>query len=103
MYSFEILRENVSFQFLSLRQSVRDQRSLLNVSALKSPMTVDEIAAALAAKNVPFLFVTGYGPGSLPKAFAETAMLPKPFSQEQLIATVASLVEAPAVVYRLRK
>jgi CheY-like chemotaxis protein len=64
---------------------------------------VDEIAAALVAGNIPFLFVTGYGQGSLPKAFAKTAMLSKPFSHEQLIATVASLVEAPATVHRLRK
>jgi hypothetical protein len=47
--------------------------------------------------------VTGYGPGSLPKAFAKTAMLSKPFSQEQLVAAVASLVEAPASVLRLRR
>jgi two-component sensor histidine kinase/CheY-like chemotaxis protein len=64
---------------------------------------VDEIAAALAARNIPFLFVTGYGSGSLPKAFAKTAMLSKPFSQEQLVAAVALLVEAPVAVHRLRK
>ena len=64
---------------------------------------VDEIAAALAARNIPFLFVTGYGPGSLPKAFAKTAMLAKPFSQEQLIAAVASLVAVPATIHRLAK
>jgi signal transduction histidine kinase/DNA-binding response OmpR family regulator len=64
---------------------------------------VDDIAAALAARNIPFLFVTGYGPESLPKAFAKTAMLAKPFSQADLAAAVASLVEAPATVHRLRK
>jgi signal transduction histidine kinase/DNA-binding response OmpR family regulator len=64
---------------------------------------VDEIAAALAARNIPFLFVTGYGPASLPKAFAKTAMLSKPFSQEQLIAAGALLVEPPAAVHRLRR
>jgi signal transduction histidine kinase/DNA-binding response OmpR family regulator len=64
---------------------------------------VDEIAAALVARNIPFLFVTGYGSESLPKAFAKTAMIIKPFSQEQLIAAVASLGEAPATVHRLRR
>jgi signal transduction histidine kinase/DNA-binding response OmpR family regulator len=64
---------------------------------------VDEIAAALAARNVPFLFVTGYGRESLPQAFAKTAVVSKPFSQEQLIAAVTLLVEAPATVHRLRK
>jgi signal transduction histidine kinase/DNA-binding response OmpR family regulator len=64
---------------------------------------VDEIAAALTARNIPFLFVTGYGPGSLPKAFAKTAMLSKPFSHEQLLTAAAALVTAPAGVHRLRQ
>jgi len=64
---------------------------------------VGEIAAALAARNVPFLFVTGYGRESLPQAFAKTAVLSKPFRQEQLIAAVRLLMEAPATVHRLRK
>jgi signal transduction histidine kinase len=63
---------------------------------------VDEIAAALTARNIPFLFVTGYGPGSLPKPFAKTAMLAKPFSHEQLLTAAATLVTAPAGVHRLR-
>jgi signal transduction histidine kinase len=66
-------------------------------------LAVDDIAAALAAGNIPFLFVTGYGPESLPKAFAKTAMLSKPFSEDQLIAAVTRLVHAPAAVYRLRQ
>lgn len=56
---------------------------------------VDEIAAALTARNIPFLFVTGYGKESLPKAFAKNGVVPKPFSQEQLIDAVALLVEVP--------
>ena len=64
---------------------------------------VDEIAAALTARNIPFLFVTGYGPGSLPKAFAKTAMLSKPFSHEQLLTAAATLVTVPAGVHRLRQ
>jgi CheY-like chemotaxis protein len=64
---------------------------------------VDEIAAALVARNVPFVFVTGYGADSLPKAFAKTAMLSKPFDEKQLIAAVAFLGQAPAAVHRLRR
>jgi signal transduction histidine kinase/DNA-binding response OmpR family regulator len=65
--------------------------------------SVDEIAAALTARNVPFLFVTGYGPESLPHAFAKTAMLSKPFSHRELIAAAAGLVETPANVHQLRR
>jgi signal transduction histidine kinase/DNA-binding response OmpR family regulator len=64
---------------------------------------VDDITAALAARNVPFLFVTGYGRESLPHAFAKTAVLSKPFGLEQLVAAVTLLVEVPATVHRLRK
>jgi hypothetical protein len=64
---------------------------------------VDEIAAALAAHAVPFLFVTGYGPESLPKAFAKTSLISKPFNQGELVAAVASLVKTRAIVHRLRK
>ena len=52
--------------------------------------SVDEIAAALTARNVPFLFVTGYGAESLPQAFAKAPILSKPFSHDQLIAAAAS-------------
>ena len=64
---------------------------------------VDEIAAALAARSIPFFFVTGYGPESLPKAFAKTSILTKPFSQEELVAAVALLVNSAATIHRLRK
>jgi CheY-like chemotaxis protein len=62
---------------------------------------VDEIAAALATRNISFLFVTGYGVGSLPKAFAKTHHPAK--TLQQLVAAVASLVEAPDSVHRLRQ
>jgi DNA-binding LytR/AlgR family response regulator len=43
------------------------------------------IAERLAALNIPFAFVTGYGPDvRLPAAFANTPRLLKPFSAEAL-------------------
>jgi CheY-like chemotaxis protein len=86
---------------LGIIESASLDAALLDANLRGHP--VDGIAAALAARNVPFLFVTGYGPESLPQAFAKTAMLPKPFGQQQLIAAVSSLVHAPATVHRLRK
>src|SRR5208282_2961430 len=55
--------------------------ALLDANLRGDPVT--EIASALAALNVPFLFVTGYGPESLPKGFGGTLMLSKPFGQDQ--------------------
>jgi len=63
---------------------------------------VDEIAAALTRRNVPFVFVTGYDPESLPQAFRYAPILSKPFSQQQLIEAAAGLVERRRDVVRLR-
>ena len=53
---------------------------------------VDEIAAALTRRNIPFLFVTGYGPDSLPADFRHVTILSKPFSQSHLLESAARLV-----------
>ena len=63
---------------------------------------VDDIAAALTRKGVPFVFVTGYGPEALPSSFARARVLKKPFTEEQLREAAASLVQQPRQVLRLR-
>jgi PAS domain S-box-containing protein len=59
---------------------------------------VDEVAAALARRNIPFAFVTGYARDALPSGFRDTLVLGKPFSNEQLLAIVEVLL-----YQRLRK
>ncbi|EYD77297.1 signal transduction histidine kinase [Rubellimicrobium mesophilum DSM 19309] len=54
---------------------------------------VDEIAAALTRRNIPFAFATGYGAEGLPRSFQQVRVLAKPFSEEQLIGTVVALLE----------
>ena len=46
---------------------------------------VDELAAALTRRNIPFAFVTGYGRESLPTAFAAAPMLTKPVDTAALV------------------
>jgi CheY-like chemotaxis protein len=41
-------------------------------------------AAALAAKNVPFAFSTGYGSAGLPAAWRDRPTLQKPFTNDQI-------------------
>jgi PAS domain S-box-containing protein len=53
---------------------------------------VDEIAAALTKKGVPFAFVTGYGREALPAPFREALIVEKPFSQDQLIAVLKRIL-----------
>jgi PAS domain S-box-containing protein len=86
---------------LNIIESTSLDAALLDANLRSQP--VDEIAATLTRRNVPFLFVTGYGPESLPQAFAKTAMIAKPFSHQQLVEAAALLVEQPADVHRLRE
>ena len=57
---------------------------------------VDEIAAALSGRGVPFIFVSGYGRETLPRAFATAPLLGKPFSPEQLVESVGTMLRKAA-------
>ena len=49
------------------------------------------VADILAKRGVPFVFVTGYGEGSLPDPYRSRPALQKPFQAEQLKSTLAEL------------
>jgi PAS domain S-box-containing protein len=53
---------------------------------------VDELAAILTQKSIPFAFVTGYGRDALPQAFRESPVLFKPFNVDQLLGVVSALL-----------
>lgn len=67
--------------------------ALLDVNLSGHP--VDELAAALTQKGIPFAFVTGYGREALPRGFAQAVMLSKPFSRNQLHHTAEVLLRRP--------
>jgi DNA-binding response OmpR family regulator len=76
--------------------------ALLDVNLGGHP--VDELAATLTRRNIPFAFVTGYGRETLPQAFRDAAMVRKPFAPNELVAVVELLVDrAPGVVPLRRK
>jgi DNA-binding LytR/AlgR family response regulator len=76
--------------------------ALLDVNLAGHP--IDELAAALTQKNVPFAFVTGYGRDALPRGFRDAVVLNKPFSEEQLRAALERLFFYQAAgVVRLRQ
>jgi PAS domain S-box-containing protein len=86
--------------------SARYDAALLDVNLADQP--VDELAAALRKKGVPFAFVTGHGRDALPEGFTEAPLLSKPFGTEELLATVRELVgerghAAAAVLQFVRK
>ncbi|MGO9418782.1 response regulator [Roseiarcus sp.] len=43
------------------------------------------VADALIARGVPFVFVTGYGPDSIPKRYGRVPRLTKPFQADELV------------------
>jgi len=59
---------------------------------------VDEIAKGLAAKGIPFLFLTGYGREALPEAFRNAGMIGKPYTREQLMMATSKLFESRSEV-----
>ena len=65
--------------------------------------SVVEIAAKLTQKNIPFAFVSGYGRDGLPQGFQDTLIVPKPVSNDQLIATVERLCHKDSSVVQLRR
>ena len=75
--------------------------ALLDVNLAGHP--VDELAALLINKSVPFAFVTGYGREALPSAFGDAVVLGKPFNQDQLLAVVERLFYQDAGVVQLRR
>ena len=66
--------------------------AVLDANLAGSP--VDAVAEELAARGVPFAFVTGYGREALPARHAAAPMLTKPVPPAVLVAMVANLVAA---------
>jgi CheY-like chemotaxis protein len=60
--------------------------ALLDVGLIRE--TSFAIAEELASRNVPFIFVTGYGADRVPVAFADRPQLPKPCSTTALKAVL---------------
>ncbi len=75
--------------------------ALLDANLAGEP--VDELAAALTQKDIPFAFVTGYGRGALPAAFRDAVVLGKPFNNDQLRAALEQLLNRGGDVVRLRQ
>jgi DNA-binding response OmpR family regulator len=56
---------------------------------------IDPVAEALSKRNVPFMFVTGYGNAGLPAEFAERPRLCNPFRMDELLGTLLTIVTTP--------
>ena len=54
---------------------------------------IDPVADALCERNVPFVFVTGYGASALPGEYCERPRVRKPFRMADLLCTLSSVVK----------
>jgi CheY-like chemotaxis protein len=52
------------------------------------------VADILASRDVPFVFVSGYGEGSLPELYRGRPALQKPFQAEHLKTTLEEMLKA---------
>jgi DNA-binding response OmpR family regulator len=50
------------------------------------------LASQLQRRGCPFLFLTGYDPGAVPKEFAGVTLLEKPFTDAELVAGVEAML-----------
>ncbi len=85
---------------LQIIESTPLDAALLDANLRGHP--VDDIAAALTRKQVPFIFVTGYGRQSLPRAFSNAPIIAKPYTIDLLIESATRILTLPADVVRLK-
>ena len=62
---------------------------------------IDPVAKALSKRNVPFMFVTGYGAAGLPGDYLDRPHICKPFKMAELLGTVSRLVK-PTIAHSVR-
>ncbi|HLH97865.1 MAG TPA: response regulator [Xanthobacteraceae bacterium] len=64
--------------------------------------SVAKIAEALTERQVPFVFVTGYGRSGLPAEFQQMPVLAKPVDDERLVEAVTGLLSEPGKMLKLQ-
>jgi CheY-like chemotaxis protein len=56
--------------------------------------TCFEIAAELERLKIPFALATGYGRGGMPKEWSHATIVPKPYTQDVLVAQLARALKS---------
>ena len=99
--ALEEMLEELGFDIASSVSQVSDalaflSREHVDVALLDVNLGVqkiDPVADALAAKDCPFVFTTGYGRSGLPAAHSHRAVLEKPFRMDDLAGLVRAELE----------
>ena len=53
---------------------------------------INPVADALSERDVPFMFVTGYGANAIPSKYAERPHIGKPFRMAELLGMLSSIL-----------
>ena len=53
-----------------------------------------EVATKLKGRSVPFVFLTGYGPETVPQQFRDVPVIVKPFDDRQLVDFVQAVAQS---------
>ena len=80
-----------------LIERLRFDGALLDANLHGRP--VDEIAAALSRRNVPFAFVTGQNSDALPEEFQKLPIVDKPCRAEQIVEISARIIESATAAF----
>ncbi len=86
---------------LTLVETEDIDAALLDANLAGDP--VDELAAVLVRRGIPFAFVSGYGREGLPQAYQQMALIRKPFQRQRLIDVVREMVVQDNIVVPFRK
>jgi PAS domain S-box-containing protein len=86
---------------LTLVETEDIDAALLDANLAGDP--VDELAAVLVRRGIPFAFVSGYGREGLPQAYQEMPLIRKPFQRQRLIDVVREMVIQDSIVVPFRK
>ncbi len=54
-----------------------------------------EVAAQLRARDIPFVFATGYGSTQIPPGYRDVTRVEKPYAPEDLLPIIAESVSGP--------
>lgn len=99
---FEDILEDTACQIVGPAMNVRQAMALaeaeeIDIAVLDVNLTGESsfpVAALLQSRGVPLVFSSGYGSQGLPPEWQDRPTLPKPFTSDEVVDTLARLVAA---------
>ncbi|MBL8659232.1 MAG: response regulator [Rhodospirillales bacterium] len=79
-------------QALQLARSAELDAALLDINL--NGKASFEVAETLAARGIPYAFVTGYGKQMVPQAYASVPLLMKPYARSELVRLLGVLASS---------